>query len=73
MKCEKCGNPAELSEVGRWPFACRRCVEKNFTTLYRLQAESIKHWEQTCTPRRIPAARQRFSESIERGLKALNL
>ena len=72
-QCPVCKGAAEMSEVTKYPFACHRCVCKHAEKIKRAQDRSIKFWRETCCEKRSPAARQRWSESIERGLKKLGI
>ena len=71
--CRGCKVAVAAEELADWPFCCVRCQSKNAGKIIAAQRESIAFWQQTCCEKRSPPARQRFSESIERGLKALNL
>jgi hypothetical protein len=72
-ECRACKTKVEMGELAEYPFVCKGCLSKHMDKFIRAQAEGIEMWKKSCCEKRSPAARQRFSESIERGLKALNL
>ena len=66
-RCPVCGRAAELSDVSRYPFACRRCVCKHFDELLRAQEAAIEFWKSTTVHRR------GWGKAIEDGLRRLGL
>jgi hypothetical protein len=77
--CPACKGMAEMDEITQWPFCCSRCIGKHANKIVNAQTEAIRFWQKTCEPGaeirgvRRDSPRQRWSESIERGLKKLNL
>lgn len=76
--CRVCGRPAEIDDLSRYPYACGRCISKNFDKMVRAQNEAIRLWEETS--RNQPAPHQDTQKktrdwirSIRRGLDAMRL